>query len=313
MGKKIPLIVVLGPTASGKTALAVELALRLKGEIVSADSMQVYKGMDIGTAKPSMAERRGVPHHMLDVVKPTALYSLADYCADAAKCIADIAGRGNLPILAGGTGLYIDSLLQGTRFDGGERDPAYRKSLSELAEREGGEALSRLLENIDPQAAESLHKNDIGRLIRALEINRATGLTVAEYKRLSQKEESAYEPCRIGLTYENRRTLYDAIDARVDEMLQKGWLSEAERLQREGLTGESTALQAIGYKELMAHLKGEISLEEAAGMIKQATRRYAKRQLTWFRRDQSIFWIERDVVKSPLDEALKKIAECGGL
>lgn len=307
--KKIPLVVVCGPTASGKTDLAIDLALKLQGEIISADSMQIYRQLNIGTAKPSIEEQRGVIHHMQDIVEPQDHYSVADYCTAAVTCIKEVFERGKLPILAGGTGLYIDTLLEGTRFGQGERNTDYRKTLCDIIQTEGKEKLYKMLQEIDPKAAEKLHINDTVRVMRALEINKTTGQTVEEYNQKSKRDESPYDACIIGLTYENRQALYDRINARVDAMMQKGLLLETENLKKEGVDHSATSMQAIGYKELMDYLAGNVSLEEAIEQIKQATRRYAKRQLTWFRRNKEIFWIEKDKVQNPLEEALQRIAQ----
>lgn len=308
-GKKIPLVVVCGPTASGKTNMAIDLALRLKGEIISADSMQIYKQLDIGTAKPSVEERRGVVHHMLDIVDPRSQYSVADYCLDAGRCIEDVFFRGKLPILVGGTGLYINSLIEGTLFGQVEKDCDYRKTLLDLAQKEGKEKLHRLLQKIDPNSADRLHINDTTRIIRALEINEKTGLTVEQYNLKSKREESLYNVCMIGLTPTDRQILYDRINKRVDTMMQKGLLLEVENLLKQGIDRDTTAMQAIGYKEFIACLEGEISLEEAVNEVKQASRRYAKRQLTWFRANKNIFWIDSGEGNEQLSHALEWIGQ----
>ena len=287
----IPLVVILGPTAAGKTRLAIDVALRYGGEVVSADSMQIYRGMDIGTAKPTPGEMHGVPHHMLDIIEPSRSYSVADYVAQAKTVIADIHARGRLPVLAGGTGLYIDSLTSNLDFGETERDEDLRTLLREQAEREGGEALLGVLRGFDPDTAAGLHPNNLGRIIRAIEVYRTTGLTMTELRRRSREVPQIYRCCKIGLCYEDRAMLYERINRRVDLMMEAGLLEETKRLLEKAGAG-STAIQAIGYKELALYLGGEIGLSEAVESIKRGTRRYAKRQMTWFRRDPSIEWIE---------------------
>lgn len=289
---KIPVAAVVGPTASGKSRLAVEIALRKNGEIISADSMQIYKGMNIGTAKPTEEEMRGVPHHMLDFAELSRPFSVADYVELASECIQDIHARGKLPIIAGGTGLYVRSLLQNLTFTETDRDEALRARLRETSEREGIEPLMAELRRIDPESAERIHPNNVSRVIRAIEIYRTTGITMTEQMARSRQNPTPYHPCVIGLDYRDRQKLYDRINLRVDEMMANGLLNEAEEvLSRKD---SATALQAIGYKELQPYFQGKYSLEEAVYHIKQETRRYAKRQLTWFRRDEDTHWIYVD-------------------
>ena len=289
----IPMAVVVGPTASGKTRLAVELALRFGGEVVSADSMQIYRGMDIGTAKPGAAERRGVPHHMIDVADPARPFSVADYAAMASGVIGEIHARGRLPILAGGTGLYVDSLLQNRRYDrSAGRDDALRARRRERAAREGVGALLQELGAVDPETAAALHPADLGRIVRAIEVYRLSGVPMSEMKRRSRQAPSPYRAVKIGLCCAEREKLYARIDKRVDDMMAAGLPDEVRRLlSRPGVRG-STAMQAIGYKELIRHLDGELSLSEAVERIKRGTRRYAKRQMTWFRREEPVTWLD---------------------
>lgn len=291
--RKIPLAAVIGPTASGKTGLAVELARRFGGEVVSADSMQIYRGMDIGTAKPGPEERRGVPHHMLDVADPAQPFSVADYVRMASAAIREIDARGRLPILAGGTGLYVDSLLQNLQYDhSAPRDEALRQQLRARADREGGEALRRELAAFDPETAARLPSADLGRIIRAIEVYRLSGVPMSEMRRRARRAPSPYRAVKIGLWFSDRAALYARIDRRVDGMMAAGLIGEVESLlARPGVRG-SAAMQAIGYKELVRHLDGEISLSEAVEQIKRGTRRYAKRQMTWFRREESVGWID---------------------
>lgn len=287
---KIPLLAVVGPTASGKTKLAVELALTYNGEVVSADSMQIYRRMDIGTAKPDEAEKKGVPHHMIDVIDPSETFSVADYVARARACILDICSRGRLPILAGGTGLYVDSLIDNITFTPAGSDEGLRLELREIAGREGGQVLLDRLAVYDPQSAAKLHPNNLGRIIRAIEVYETTGITMTEMQRQSRSTPSDYDLCILGLSYPDRSVLYDRINVRVDQMFDRGLVEEVRALLDAGEAG-STAMQAIGYKETAAYLRGECSLEEAKETIKQGSRRYAKRQMTWFNRNPRIRWL----------------------
>lgn len=294
---QIPLIVVAGPTASGKTALAVQLALRLGGEVVSADSMQIYKGMDIATAKPSLEEQAGIPHHLLDFLGQDETYSVAQYCEAAHKTIEQIHQRGKLPIVAGGTGLYISSLVDCIDFSPQKEDPELRAELLELARLHGGQHLLEMLAGFDPEAAARLHPNNLGRIVRAIEVYRLTGVTMSRQLELSRKRPSPYKLCMLGLDFRDRSRLYDRINTRVDAMLKAGLVQEATEVLSRPIS--KTALQAIGYKELIPFLEGTETLEACAEQLKQNTRRYAKRQLTWFRRDQRIHWLFPDEVNCP--------------
>ena len=291
MAEKI--VVVAGPTASGKTALGIALAKDFNGEIVSADSMQVYRGMDIGTAKASLAEREGIPHHMLDVAEPWEDYSVARYVEQAEACCRDILRRGKLPILVGGTGLYIDSLVSGRDFAAVDSDQGLREALSAEYDALGGEAMHRRLQEIDPERAAILHPGDKRRIVRALEVYRLTGMTITEHDRQTRALPKRFDAAAIHLNFKNRAALYARIDRRVDMMVEQGLFREVEGLLAAGLSPESTAMQAIGYKEAVRSLQGELRREEAVALIKQASRRYAKRQLTWFNRDKEalpILW-----------------------
>lgn len=288
----IPLIVVVGPTASGKTRLAIDIALKYGGEVVSADSMQIYKGMDIGTAKPSREEMRGVPHHMMDIVEPDVNYSVAQYVKDAHRVIADIHSRGRMPILAGGTGLYVNSLVDNIAFSKTDRDEKLREELKQIAQNRGGQALLDMLAEFDPKTAGTLHANNIGRIIRAIEVYKTTGVTMSEMQERSRQTPQLYRLCMIGLNFADRDALYRRIEQRVDMMMEAGLLDEVRALLERGIDSNTTAMQAIGYKELVGALRGEITVEEAVKQIKLGTRHYAKRQLTWFRRDKRINWIE---------------------
>ena len=289
---KKPLAVALvGPTASGKSSLAVKIAKHLTGEVVSADSMQIYKHMDIATAKVTAEEMQGVPHHLIDFVEPWESFSVAEYKALALSCIDDIVRRGKLPVLAGGTGFYVDTVINNTSFLDYEKTDI-RKKLLLRAESEGIEALWNELSKVDKESAEKIHKNDLKRIVRALELYSATGKTMTEQRRLSHLEESGYSFCLIGLTAENRQFLYDRIDRRVDLMLKNGLLEEAKSFFE--LEHSQTAKQAIGYKELKPYFDGVLTLEEATENLKRETRRYAKRQLSWFRRNENINWLYID-------------------
>ena len=288
--EKIPVIVVCGPTASGKTAVGVELALRLGGEVVSADSMQIYKGLAISTAKPSPEEMRGVPHHLMDFLEPDEPFSVADYVKMARECISDIRSRGKLPIIVGGTGLYINSLIDNISFDHIVSDDSLRKELEEEAVKMGKEHMHEKLRSLDPQAAESIHPNNVIRVIRAIEMCLLSGRTGSENREESRKNESPYEPCMIGLTCFDRQVLYDRINRRVDKMFEDGLEAEVRAVYEKYKL--RTAFNAIGFKEMIPYFEGECSLEEAADKIKQESRHYAKRQLTWFRRDVRITWVD---------------------
>lgn len=285
---KQPLLMIAGPTASGKTAVAVELALRHGGEVVSADSMQVYRGMDIGTAKPTKEEMKGIPHHLLDVAEPEQPFSVADYTALANKAIGDIAARGHLPILAGGTGLYLRAVTDYLDFSEGNSDDSLRAELQKTAQEQGIGILYEQLAQIDPQSAERIHPNDGKRIIRALEVYRVTGITMTEHQKKAASRPSPYDTFRVGLAYD-RQKLYDRINRRVTRMLEMGLAEEATGLMDRM---QGTSFQSIGYKEMEQYLKGEASLQEAAEQIRRATRRYAKRQMTFFRADPRIVWID---------------------
>ncbi|MEG1165934.1 MAG: tRNA (adenosine(37)-N6)-dimethylallyltransferase MiaA [Oscillospiraceae bacterium] len=283
--------VITGPTATGKTALGVLLAKELNGEVVSADSMQLYRRMNIGTAKPTLAEMQGVPHHMLDVAEPNCPYSVARYVSEADACVQSILARGHLPIIVGGTGLYIDSLIAGRDFAGETTDEKLRLELSEKYDTLGGEAMRDELFKLDPERAAKLHPSDKKRILRALEVFISTGKTITEHDAETQKKPPRYDAAVIALSFAERNDLYDRIDRRVDLMLQAGLFDEVRELLNSGVPENSTAMQAIGYKEAALALCGEITQEEAAERIKRESRRYAKRQLTWLRRKSEIAWI----------------------
>lgn len=284
------LICICGPTASGKTALSVALAKQLHTEIISADSMQIYRGMDIGTAKPTAEERQGVPHHLLDVCAPGEAFSVARYVELADAAAQDILSRGMVPVVAGGTGLYMDALIECSTFSGDETDLSVREKYQRMAAEQGNEAVHTCLAKVDPEGAERLHPNNLKRVIRALEVYEQTGMTIDAFNRLHKRPAPKYAALKIGVCPSERQTLYDRIDRRVDQMLADGLLEETKHLlDRGALTG--TAAQAIGYKELLGYLQGEAPLEDCVALLKQRSRNYAKRQLTWLKRDDNIRWI----------------------
>lgn len=290
------ILVISGPTASGKTALAVELALRHNGEVVSADSMQIYRRMDIGTAKPTREEMRGVPHHMLDVADPAEDFSVARYVDMAAACVDDILARGRLPIVAGGTGLYIDSLLSGRTFAAFEPDSSLRGELEERFDRVGGEAMLEELSKVDPASAQRLHPNDKKRIVRALEVYHTTGKTITEHNEETKAIPPRYDALTITLAFRQRPDMWARIDRRVDVMMEQGLVAEVESLLASGVPEKCTAMQAIGYKEMAAALRSGGSPAAAAEEIKLRSRQYAKRQLTWFRRNPAAKWLFWDEV-----------------
>lgn len=287
------ILVITGPTASGKTALAVELALRFGGEVVSADSMQIYRRMDIGTAKPTREEMRGVPHHMLDVADPAEDFSVARYVDLAAACVDDILARGRLPIVAGGTGLYVDSLLSGRTFAAFEPDSSLRGELEARFDQVGGEAMLAELSKIDPDSAQRLHPNDKKRIVRALEVYHTTGKTITEHNEETKTIPPRYDALTLTLAFRRREDMWARIDRRVDVMMEQGLVAEVEELLASGVPEKCTAMQAIGYKEMAAALRGDGDTLRAAEEIKLRSRQYAKRQLTWFRRNAAakpILW-----------------------
>ena len=286
------ILVICGPTASGKTALAAELALRFGGEVVSADSMQVYRRMDIGTAKPTQSEQRGVPHHMIDVAEPEENYSVARYVADAVPIVDGILARGKLPIIAGGTGLYIDHLVAGRQFAPFQPDSGLRPQLQARAREEGLPALYAQLAQVDPDAAGSIHPNDEKRIIRALEVFLSTGKPLSQHDRESRALPSRYTPLTIVLNFAQRPHLWERIDRRVDQMMAQGLEGEVRALLESGIPPDCTAMQAIGYKELAAAIRSGLPVQSGAEEVKLRSRQYAKRQLTWFRRNRDARWFE---------------------
>lgn len=295
MTNKIRTISILGPTASGKTALSIEVAKRVGGEIISCDSMQLYRGMDIGTATPTMEERDGIVHHLIDTVEPEDEFSAAEYATHAAAAVDDIVSRGRVPILCGGTGMYHDALMKITEFSDGERDDNLRDELYTFAEKYGNEALHERLRSIDPESAEAIHPNNVKRVVRAIEVYETTGKTKSETDREQIAGESRYDDCAFIIDFASRELLYDRINRRVDIMMTDGLLKEAENLLLNGCKISKTAAQAIGYKEFLPYFAGEKTIDEVCEDIKLATRHYAKRQLIWFRKDKTSHRLVPDV------------------
>ena len=318
--RKLPLLAIVGPTAGGKTSLSIALAKRLGGEIISCDSMQLYRGMDVGTAKPTAEEMEGVPHHMIDIREPDESYSCAEYVTDARAIIQDVTSRGLLPILCGGTGLYLDGVLLGGSFEDTPSDPSIRERLQAIAEQEDGKDVlyDRLCE-VDPDSASAIHKNNVKRVIRALEIYECCSTPKSVLDKASRERGLLYDATVIGLRYHSRELLYSRIDQRVDLMLSDGLYDEVVRLKAAGVfERNATAAQAIGYKELLGVLDGTATLAEAVDGLKLATRHYAKRQMTWFSAKPYVSWIYADTEDGQmrpfadiLDEAMDIVASRG--
>ncbi len=292
------MIVITGPTASGKTAMSVELAKILGAEIVNADSMQIYKYMDIGTAKPDMEERQGIKHHLIDVVEPDEQFSVARYCELAKEAIDSVHAKGKPVVMVGGTGLYVDSLVNNIQFSEISADENYRVEMETLAEKNGNEYIYNMLLETDPESAEKIAVADRKRIIRALEVYHLTGKTITWHNQQSRSVPSPYKTTMFAIDVD-REYLYDKINRRVDVMLEKGLIAEVKSIIDMGVSRNSTAMQAIGYKEIAEHLDGDISLDVAVEKIKMGSRRYAKRQLTWYRRNEKINWVKN------IDEVLE--------
>lgn len=293
----IKVISIVGPTASGKTKLAVKLAQKFNGEIVSADSMQIYKGMQIATAKPTVVEKEGIKHHLIDFVSPDETYSVAMFVKDASRCIADINSRGKLPFIVGGTGLYVDSLLNNIAFSDEQRDEKLSLELYKIFEEQGIDILLEMLSEFDIESAIRLKaERNPKRIIRAIEFYKTTGITITEQNEKSRLVKSPYSPIKIGINFKDRARLYERINKRVDLMLENGLLDEAKDVLSNKLS--FTSVKAIGYKELMPYFKGEKTLSECVEKLKMETRRYAKRQITWFKRDMNINWLYSDEYNS---------------
>ncbi|HDK7156154.1 TPA: tRNA (adenosine(37)-N6)-dimethylallyltransferase MiaA [Clostridium botulinum] len=303
----IDLLILAGPTAVGKTDISIKLAKKLNGEIISADSMQIYKYMDIGSAKITKEEMKGIPHHLIDVVAPHEEFNVSSFKSLAERCIKDIWSRGKLPIIAGGTGLYINSLIYNYDFTDADRDEDYREYLIRLSEDKGKEYVHSLLKDIDGKSYEKLYPNDLKRVVRALEVYKITGKSISEYTK--ENEKKLYNiPYNINyfVLNMNREVLYERINKRVDIMMDKGLIEEVKKLESMGYTPDMQSMKGIGYKEILFYLKGDISLDEAIYLIKKGSRNYAKRQLTWFRKDKRSIWIDKDKYRSE-EEIVDKI------
>lgn len=306
---KKPLIILTGPTAAGKTKLSIALAKVINGEIISADSMQVYRHMDIGSAKIKPEEMDGVTHYLVDILDPTIDFNVVLFQKYAKEAMEQIYAKGKIPILVGGTGFYIQSVLYDIDFTENDEDTELRRELEELANQKGAQYLHDMLKECDPKAAEAIHANNIKRVIRAIEYNRQTGGKISEHNEEERQKESAYDSCYFVLTDERER-LYRNIDKRVDIMLEEGLVEEVKKLLAFGCKRESTAMQGLGYKEIIAYLLGEITLEEAVYRIKRDTRHFAKRQLTWFRREKDVIWVEKDKFAYDEGKMLEYIIDC---
>ena len=305
MKKKIPLVIVAGATASGKTGLGIELAKEFNGEVISCDSMQIYKNLSIGTAKPTKEETGDIPHHMIDVAEPWESFSVERYCSMAHEIIRDINSRGKLPIMVGGTGLYADNTVFATTFSAPERDEKLSLELTRYAEENGNEALFKILEKEDPKAAATLHPNDVKRVSRAIETVRTTGKTRSELDSESRPEESPYDYIYLAIDMD-RELLYSRIDKRVDIMLDEGLLDEVRKFILPNLKKMTTAAAAIGYRETVWYFKGLCTYDEMVELLKRNTRRYAKRQLTWFRKNNEVNWLDSNSAKEQAIQIINK-------
>lgn len=291
--KKKPLIILTGPTAVGKTALSVKLAKVINGSIISADSMQVYRGMDIGSAKVTKEEMGGIKHYLIDVLEPDEEFHVVRFQQMAKEAMAEIYQEGKIPILTGGTGFYIQSVLYDIDFTSQQEDIAYRERLEQLAKEQGNEVLHAMLQEVDPVSAEKIHANNVKRVIRALEFYEKTGTPISEHNEKEAAKESPYVFCYFVLN-DDRQRLYDRIELRIDQMLEQGLVDEVRKLKEKGYHKEMVSMQGLGYKEILAWLDGEISYEEAVYILKRDTRHFAKRQLTWFRREKDVIWVDKD-------------------
>lgn len=311
---KRPLVVLTGPTAVGKTGLSIQLAKCINGEIISADSMQVYKGMDIGSAKITEEEMCGVPHHLIDVLEPWEEFNVVVFQQKCKECMEGIYERGHIPILAGGTGFYIQAVLRDIDFAENEEGSEYRHLLESLAEEKGAEHLHQMLLEVDPKAAEAIHANNVKRTIRALEYYHLTGEKISDHNEREASKENAYNACYFVLNDE-RSLLYERIEQRVDEMLENGLVEEVRRLVDNGCTRDMVSMQGLGYKEIVDYLEGRCTLDEAVYVIKRDTRHFAKRQLTWFKREKEVIWVEKQAFsydnQKILQFMMRKMQECG--
>lgn len=292
MSKKKPLIIITGPTAVGKTKLSIEVAKALNGEIISADSMQVYRGMDIGTAKIREEEKENIPHHLIDVLDPSDDFNVVMFCEYAKKAIEDILSKKHIPIIVGGTGFYIQALLYDIDFTENDSDMSYREYLQNLSDEKGSMVLYEMLKEVDPAATNYIHPNNVKKLIRALEFYKKTGSTISEHNEQQHQNESPYDFSYI-VVNDTREKIYGKIDQRVDEMVENGLVLEVEKLLKTGIDRKCISLQGLGYKEIIEYFDGKVSLEEAVEQIKKGSRHFAKRQLTWFKREKETIWINK--------------------
>lgn len=299
---KIPIIVVAGPTASGKTSLAVEIAKRIGGEVISADSVQIYKYLDIGSAKPTAEEMQGIPHYMIDCTDPEQSFSVADYTKQAHMYAADIYSRGKIPVLAGGTGLYINSVVNDVDFEEEQVDEALRAELWNTANERGAEYMLDMLREFDPESAQRIHANNMVRVIRAIEFYKTTGIPISVHQAKTREKESRYNPCMIAIEHD-REKLYERINLRVDMMMQAGLIDEVRSLVKMGYRKSLNSMKGIGYKEVMDYLRGFMTYPELCEVIKRMSRRYAKRQITWFKKDKRVIWVRYS--DSIVDDAMK--------
>ena len=305
---KQPLIILTGPTASGKTALSVELAKRIGGEIISADSMQVYRYMDVGSAKVTTEEMDGVPHHLIDVLDPQDSFNVVTFQEMAKEAMKKIYANGHIPIVAGGTGFYIQALLYDIDFTDNDGDMEYRHHLEELAKEQGAEVLHSMLKEVDPPSAEAIHANNVKRVIRALEFYKKTGQRISDHNEEERQKESPYNFAYYVLNMD-RATLYDRIDLRVDKMIEAGLEEEVKQLKGMGCTRDMVSMQGLGYKEILDYLNGELSLEEAVYILKRDTRHFAKRQLTWFKREKDVTWVTQENFEFDREKILNWMTE----
>ncbi len=305
---KKPLIILTGPTAVGKTAASIGLAKAVKGEIISADSMQIYRQMDIGSAKITPEEMQGIHHHLIDVLDPDEEFNVVRFQHMAREAMKGIYDRGRIPIVVGGTGFYIQALLYDINFTENDGDTSYRKEMEALAKAKGADYLHGLLKEVDERAAVEIHPNNIKRVIRALEFHHQTGQKISEHNEMERQKESAYQSAYFVLN-DDRANLYSRINRRVDQMMEKGLLEEVKALKARGYTRDMVSMQGLGYKEVLAYLDGECTLKEAVSVIKRDTRHFAKRQITWFKRERDVIWIDKQDYEYQEDRILEKILE----
>lgn len=306
--KKRPLVILTGPTAVGKTDLSIKLAEKIGGEIISADSMQVYRYMDIGSAKVKKEEMRGIPHHLINILDPEDEFNVYTFQQMARKSLEGIYDRGNIPIVAGGTGFYIQALLYDIAFEAEEENTEIRQKLEKLAADKGNSYLHKKLQAADPESAKEIHENNRKRVIRALEFFELNGIPISEHNKEQRKKETAYNSCYFVLN-DDRKKLYDRIDQRVDIMIKDGLIEEVKHLKDMGYHRNMVSMQGLGYKEILAYLDGESTLEEAVYLIKRDSRHFAKRQLTWFRRERDVIWIDKQAFTYNDDKILAFMTE----